>query len=63
MASSAGSAVGLNHATEAAPIRGMLALLLRSIAAADPGLNFCSLATDPSRRSASYQPLHTCPIV
>ncbi|KAK9903317.1 hypothetical protein WJX75_002686 [Coccomyxa subellipsoidea] len=50
MASSAGSAVGLNHATEAAPIRGMLALLLRSIAAADPGLNFCSLATDPSRR-------------
>ena len=45
-----GAAVTLQQATEASALRGMLALLLRSIAATDSDLNYFSLASDPSHK-------------
>lgn len=45
-----GAALSIDQTTEAPALRGTLALLLRSISAKDPGLNYCSLAVNPSRR-------------
>ena len=39
--------------SEAAPLRGALALLLRSVACADPERNYCSLATAPEPTAAA----------
>ncbi len=57
--SSNGGAISIHHATEGAPLRGMLALLLRSIAAADTGLNVSFLANDPQRRQVPLSMVHS----
>lgn len=55
---SRGAAVTLHLASEASAVRGMLALLLRSVAATEADLNYMSLATHPSCRYDS-----TCMVV
>lgn len=45
-----GVPIRLRGASETAPVRGALALLLRSLSAADEALNYATLATEPAYR-------------
>ncbi len=50
-----GAPVQICSATEAAPLRGLLALLLRSIASPERALSFCAPAVDGCSRSKPGQ--------
>ncbi|CAL8465528.1 g5064 [Coccomyxa elongata] len=56
---SSGAPVRLHHATEASAVRGMLALLLRSVAATEADLNYVSLATDQTHRQSWHRQCRT----
>jgi len=45
-----GSLLRISSATEGAPLRGLLALLMRSIASTEDYLNFCALVKDEGTR-------------
>ena len=45
-----GSPLRIDTAAEGAPLRGLLALLMRSIASQEDALNYCALAKDDAGR-------------
>ena len=71
MAEEHGSPLRINPATEGAPLRGLLALLMRSVASSKDPLNYCALVKEDAGRylalavswAAKSQPdlaYHTC---
>lgn len=45
-----GSPLRIDPATEGAPLRGLLALLMRSIASREDALNYCAMTKDDAKR-------------
>ena len=56
MAEVHGAPLHIKPATGALPLRGLLALLLRSIASTEEALNYCSLVKQPAGRYAVQDP-------